>query len=253
MIGRRVYLFMPEGPTIVILKEQLRPFVGRRVILADGYAKGFDASVLLHCTITDIKSWGKQLLICFADFTVRVHMGLFGSYKINEHGKRNASLHMQFQDGEVNFYISNVKLIQQPLDEVYDWAADVMNPHFDIKKAREKLMQKPETLICDALLNQDIFAGSGNIVKNEVLFISKIHPESKIGAIPPRKLTQLIKDTVKFCDDFYQWKKSYTLLKHLQVYEKETCPRNHIPIHKADLGKTKRHTYFCPKCQVRYI
>lgn len=243
---------MPEGPSIIILKEQLQPFVGKKVLSADGYAKGFDASVLLQQTITGLKSWGKQLLICFPEFAVRVHMGLFGSYKINGRGKRNASLHMQFNDGEVNFYISNVKLIQQPLDELYDWAADVMNPKFDAKKAREKLMRKPERMICDALLDQDIFAGSGNIVKNEVLFISRVHPESKIGTIPPRKLSQLIKDTVKFCDDFYQWKKNNVLLKHLQVYEKESCPRNHIPLHKADLGRNKRHTYFCPKCQLLY-
>jgi endonuclease-8 len=243
---------MPEGPTIKILKEKLQPFIGQKITSAKGYAKGFDALILNHQTITDVKSWGKHLLICFHDFAIRIHMGLFGSYKINNHGKREASLHMQFSDGEVNFYISNVKLIDKPLDEVYDWQADLLNPEYSIKMARERLMAKPDTMICDALLNQDIFAGSGNIVKNEVLFRAKIHPECKAGAIPTRKLNQLIKEAIIFCGDFYKWRKEETLLKHLEVYEKAVCPRNHIPLHKADLGKTKRHTYFCNKCQVLY-
>lgn len=243
---------MPEGPTIQILKEKLEPFKGKKIIATNGYAKGFDPVLLKNQTITDIKSWGKHLIICFPDFAIRLHMGLFGSYKINDRGKRNASLHMQFKDGEVNFYITSVKLLTEPLDEVYDWAADIMNPKFNPKKARERLLEKPKTMICDALLDQDIFAGSGNIVKNEVLFRVKVHPESQAGDIPTRKLNQLIKETVGFCADFYKWKKENTLIKHLEAYEKEMCPRNHIPFHKADTGKTKRHTYFCTKCQVLY-
>jgi len=243
---------MPEGPSIKILKEKLEPFIGRKITAANGYAKGFDAVILKNQTITDIKTWGKHLLICFHDFSVRIHMGLFGSYKINDRGKRNAALHMQFGGDEINFYISNVKLIEQPLDEVYDWSADVLNPKFSIKKAGEKLKAKPRLMICDALLDQNIFAGSGNIVKNEVLFRTKVHPENTIADIPPRKLTQLIKEAVNFCEDFYKWRKKNELTKHLDVYEKNMCPRNHIPLHKADLGKTKRHSYFCNKCQVLY-
>jgi endonuclease-8 len=244
---------MPEGPSIKILQEKLKPFKGEKIIDTNGYAKGFDPHILKNQTITDIKTWGKHLLICFDDFAIRVHMGLFGSYKINDHGKRNASLYMGFKnDSEVNFYISNVKLIEEPLDEVYDWSADLMSPKFDAKKARERLQLKPKVLICDALLNQDIFAGSGNIVKNEVLFRAKVHPENQIGDIPTRKLNQLIKEAVKFCDDFYHWRKDNVLTKHLEAYEKDMCPRNHIPLHKADLGKTKRHTYFCNVCQVLY-
>ena len=243
---------MPEGPSIIILKEKLQPFVGRKITAAKGYAKGFDPLVLKNQTIADIKTWGKHLLICFDDFAIRIHMGLFGSYKINDHGKRNASLHMQFDGDEVNFYISNVKLIEEPLDDVYDWSADLMNPKFDAKQARERLQAKPEMMICDALLDQQIFAGSGNIVKNEVLFRSRVHPESKNGEIPTRKLNQLIKEAVIFCDDFLKWRKEGTLDKHLEAYEQEMCPRNHVPLIKADLGKTKRHCYYCKVCQKRY-
>lgn len=118
---------MPEGPSILILKEKLLPFKGKRVIDANGYAKDFDADKLIGKTLKDIKTWGKQTLLCFPKFTVRVHMMLFGSYLINERPKKNASLHLQFANGEVNFSISSIKLIEQPLDELYDWSADIMS------------------------------------------------------------------------------------------------------------------------------
>jgi endonuclease-8 len=243
---------MPEGPSIVILKDQLKPFKNKRVTAASGYAKNVDPSMLEGNTVTGIKTWGKQLLISFKGFTIRVHMGLFGSYRINSRGKRNASLHLQFDDEEVNFYISNIKVIKGPLSKAYDFSADVMSNKWDAEKALEKLKAKPQRMICDALLDQEIFAGSGNIIKNESLFIARIHPESLCGKIPEEKLKELLKDVVKFTADFLKWKKKNVLTKHIQAYEKDICPRNHIPFHKRDTGKSKRNSYYCDKCQVLY-
>jgi endonuclease-8 len=240
---------MPEGPTIVLLKNALKPFKGRRITAASGYAKNIHPQMLVNNIITGFKSWGKQLLIVFKNFSVRIHMGLFGSYKISSHGKKNASLHLQLDEDEINFYISHVKVIEDPLNKVYDWSADIMNSQWDTHKALDKLKAKPETMICDALLDQDIFAGSGNIIKNESLFIARIHPESQCGKIPPKKLEELIEYLVQFSADFLKWKQKGTLLKHLKAYEKDLCPRNHIPFHQKDTGKSKRHSYFCDRCQ----
>ncbi len=52
-------------------------------------------------------------------------------------------------------------------------------------------------MICDALLDQEIFAGSGNIIKNESLFMARIHPESICYQIPDEQLKELLKDVVK--------------------------------------------------------
>jgi endonuclease-8 len=240
---------MPEGPSIIILKEKLKPFKGKKVIDANGYAKGFDAEMLVGKTLKDIKSWGKHTLLVFPKFSVRVHMMLFGSYYINDRPKKNASLHMLFDNGEVNFSISSIKLIEEPLDDIYDWSADIMSKAWDTEKALQKLRAKPKTMICDALLDQNIFAGSGNIIKNEVLFKSQLHPESIIGEIPEAKLRILIMELLKFSVDFYKWRKVGALTKHLQAHEKNICPRNLIPYTKKDTGKTKRHSYYCEKCQ----
>lgn len=240
---------MPEGPSIIILKEKLKPFIGKRVIDAGGYAKGLDADQLIGKTLKDIQTWGKQTLLVFPRFALRLHMGLFGSYKINEPVKKNAALHLTFSNGYVNFSITNVTLIEQPLDELYDWSADIMSDEWDTEKAIAKLRAKPKTMICDALLDQNIFAGSGNIIKNETLFRAKLHPESIIGHIPDKKLHELIDAVIGFSQDFLKWRQVNQLTRHLEAHKKDICPRNLIPFHKKDTGKTKRHSYYCEKCQ----
>jgi endonuclease-8 len=243
---------MPEGPILVMLKEELKPFIHKKVIAAKGYTTKMDPEILVGKTLTDIKTWGKHLLLCFPKFTVRVHLMLFGSYKINEHGKRNATLHLQFTSGEVNFYISAVILIEKPLDEVYDWSADVMSDEWSTDKAIAKMKAKPKSFIGDLLLDQKIFSGVGNIIRNEVLFRTRVHPESTIADIPDKKLKELADETVRYSYDFLKWKRQRVLSKHFEAYEQDMCPRDHVPFHKADLGKTKRHTYYCDKCEVLY-
>ncbi|MFN2440799.1 MAG: endonuclease, partial [Chitinophagaceae bacterium] len=83
-------------------------------------------------------------------------------------------LSLQFENGEINFYSCSVRFIEEPLNEVYDWPADVLNEAWDAKAARKKLKAQPERLVCDALLDQSIFSGVGNIIKNEVLFRIKV-------------------------------------------------------------------------------
>lgn len=243
---------MPEGPIIIILKEELQQFKHKEVISANGYTPNLDPGILIGQKLVDIKSWGKHLLLCFPKFTVRIHLMLFGSWRINSRGKKNASLGIEFSNGEVNFYISSVVLIEKTLDEVYDWSADVMSDKWDTGKAVEKLKAKPKTFIGDALLDQKIFSGVGNIIRNEAMFRSRIHPKSIVGSIPDKKLKELANETVKYSFDFLKWKKQGKLSKHFEAYEQETCPRDHIPFHKADLGKTKRHTYYCDVCEILY-
>jgi len=242
---------MPEGPSIVILKEELAPFIGKKVTAVSGNSK-IDIARLEKKKLTNIKSWGKHLLLCFSGFTVRIHFLLFGTYRINETKESPPRLHLQFSKGEINFYACSIIIIDEPLDERYDWSRDVLSKAWDPKKAMASLNEIPQTLVCDALLDQDIFAGAGNIIKNEVLFRIKVHPASKVGKLPLKQKKDLIKEAVKYSFDFLEWKKAYVLKKHWKVHTKKTCPRCHIPLKKEYLGKTHRRTFFCENCQVLY-
>lgn len=243
---------MPEGPSIVILKEAVQLFKGVKIIDASCNNKTLDATKLIGLTITDFKSWGKHFLICFPDFTVRIHMMMFGSYRINSHGARPPRLHLQFENGELNFYACLLKLIEEPLDKVYDWQTDVMNPAWNSKKAVKKMGEQPDLLACDALMDQQIFSGVGNIIKNEVLFRTSIHPLSHVNSLPPKKLKELLSEVVNYSFLFLEWKKANTLKKHWLAYHKKICPRDSVALNKADTGKSHRASFFCNICQKAY-
>ena len=244
---------MPEGPIIVILKEAVQQFNGQTILNASGDGKYIDAGFLKGQNITDFKSWGKHFLICLPTFTVQVHLMMFGSYRINEHSDKQARLHLQFENGELNFYACVLHLIETPLDDVYDWSADVLSPVWDAKKAIKKLREQPELLACDALMDQQLFAGVGNIIKNEVLFRTRIHPLSLVNKLPAKKLKEMIAEAVNYSFDFLKWKKEKTLSRHWEAYHRKICPRNHIPFHKKDTGKSHRASYYCDACQVWYV
>ena len=242
---------MPEGPTIIILKEEVQSFIGKKIIKVDGNSK-LDIQRLSGKKIIDFKSWGKHFLICFNGFTVRIHFMLFGSYKINEQKESVPRLRLIFARGEINFYACSLKFIEEDLDEVYDWTSDVMSDSWDPKAAKQKLKEIPNAMVCDTLLNQNIFTGVGNIIKNEVLFRTRIHPESLIGNIPQKKLNELIKEARNYSFDFLKWKKEFILKKHWLAHTKTICPRCNIPFIKKYCGKTKRRSFFCTNCQVLY-
>ena len=121
--------------------------------------------------------------------------------------------------------------------------------HIKLWRDLQRLRAQPDTLVCDALLDQDIFAGVGNIIKNEVLFRTRVHPAATIASIPPRKLGQVITQAREYSFDFLAWKKAYELKKHWQVHTRRTCPRCGGPVSKQYLGTTRRRTFFCPVCQ----
>jgi endonuclease-8 len=242
---------MPEGPSIVILKEATTQFVGKKVTAVSGNTK-IDTSRLLGKRIVDIHSWGKHFLLEFDEFSIRIHFLLFGSYRINERKETPARLGLKFAKGELNFYACSVQFVEGKLRDTYDWRGDVMADEWDRARAREKLAAQPKTLACDALLDQSVFAGVGNIIKNEVLFRIRVHPLSTIGGLPPRKLGEMIEQARVYSFEFLEWKKAFVLRKHWLAHTKKVCPRCDIPFKLKILGKTQRRTFYCDNCQVRY-
>ena len=241
---------MPEGPTIVILREEVAKFRGKAVRVVGGNTKVIDPQRMVGRKALAIRSWGKHFLVQFSGFALKVHFLLFGSYRVDER-KENAKprLSLGFANGELNLYACSAKYLEGRLEEHYDWRADVMADEWDPKLARAKLKAMPDTLACDALLDQDVFAGVGNIIKNEVLWRIRVSPLSTIGDLPPARLSALIKDARDYSFQFLEWKKAYVLRKHWQAHRKSTCPRCGSKLRIAHLGRTHRRAFWCEHCQ----
>ena len=240
---------MPEGPTLLILRETLAPFTGRTVRDAKGSAR-VDLSRLCGERLLAIRTWGKHLLLCFDGFTVRVHLLLFGSCRIGpDKPGSTPTLALDFAPGKVNFYASSVKLFEGGPDPVYDWSVDVLSEHWDPGAAGCKLAATPQRWVCDALLDQDLFSGVGNIIKNEVLFRRRLHPLRTLGSLDERARAALVREARAYSFDFLFWKRRHELRAHLLVHRRKRCPRCDAILVMARLGRTNRWCHFCMFCQ----
>lgn len=245
---------MPEGPSIVILKQAILSFIGGRIVNATGSTAKITREDVAGKKLIDIKTWGKHLLLCLPDFTIRIHLLMFGSYRINE-VKQNAvpKLQLHFsRNRSVAFYACSVQRIDVPLDDIYDWESDVMSVAWSVRKAMKKLKQIPDVRVCDALLDQQIFSGVGNIIKNEVLFRIRVHPLSRTGKLPVGKRRQLVQEAVHYSYQFLDWKEKGQLKKNWLAHTRKICPRDGHPLIKEYLGTTGRRSFYCKVCQILY-
>lgn len=240
---------MPEGPSILHLKDSLIPFKNKVVKNAGGYGK-MPTKWIIGKKLLDIKTWGKHLLFVFTNGTVRVHLGLFGDVLVNERKKVNRSFFLEFSRGEINGYIVRAKKIEAP-EEVYDWRTDILSPDFDKAYVKKLIKAQPDKTIDDILIDQNIFTGVGNIIRNEALYRSGIHPLSVVKKIPASKLTQLIHEVVKYAKLFYQNITKKGKNNDFQIYKQEFDPDG-SQVTMQVIKKTKRKIYFSDHHQVLY-
>src|SRR5689334_620813 len=73
---------VPEGPSLVILRELTQSFVGKRILKAEGNSR-IDKTRLVGKPIVALRTWGKHFLIEMNGFAVRIHFLMFGSYCID--------------------------------------------------------------------------------------------------------------------------------------------------------------------------
>lgn len=129
---------MPEGPTIVILREQVECFARKRVLEAEGNAK-IDLARVRGRRVEAFRSWGKHFLIELPDHWLRVHFLMFGSYTIDARKPRPPRLGLRFRNGELKLCSCAIREIEAPLDEVYDWSGDVMSDDWNPRAAPDSL------------------------------------------------------------------------------------------------------------------
>lgn len=67
---------MPEGPSLVILREELAHFAGRTVERVAGSAR-IELTRMQGLRLRSVRTWGKHLLFEFDDFSLRIHLLLY--------------------------------------------------------------------------------------------------------------------------------------------------------------------------------
>jgi endonuclease-8 len=241
---------MPEGPSLLHLRNKLLPFKGKVVKKAGGYGP-MPTEWINGKKLLDIITWGKHLLFVFANGTVRVHLMLFGEILVNERKKVNRSFFLEFANDEINGYVVKAKKLKGKPGEVYDWRVDILHEDFDGAHVKTLLKTQAGKTIDDVLMNQQIFSGVGNKIRNEALYRAGIHPLSITGKIPAAKITRLIKEVVKYADIFYQKLEKNGVNKNFAVYQQEYAADG-SEVTMQVLPKSKRKIFFSEHRQTLY-
>ncbi|RZA27058.1 MAG: endonuclease, partial [Proteobacteria bacterium] len=145
-----------EGPSLVLLTEELKPFYKKKVRKAEGLLLA-NFPFLKSSTFKSAKSWGKHLILLFDKGQLRIHFLMFGSYRVDQPRDRDPKLSLKFEGGTVYFYSCAIKEISKADIADYDFTIDLMSDQWDEKKAVKSIRSKPETQLGDILMDQAIF------------------------------------------------------------------------------------------------
>jgi endonuclease-8 len=241
---------MPEGPSLVIVVEEMRQLKRKRVLGVEGNSKQ-PIDRLAGKTIKDIFSYGKTLNLQFDTFGVRIHFMLWGKWSIGEPKEGwKPRLAITTKAGGAYFYNCSVRFIESAdVKSTLDLRTDIMAPEWSRALALKKIKALPDERVDDILMDQTIFTGVGNIIKNEVLWRQRLLPSHLVRDLTPRQLGKLVTDTRTYCFLFYEWKKVFMLKKNYQIYRKGTCPQCGGKVTRQKTGHRQRLSHWCPVCQ----
>lgn len=247
-----------EGPSLKLAQAQLKPFIGQRILHVAGNTT-IGKERLSGQVLRDLFAWGKHLVLQCDGFALRVHFLLFGTYEAEVDGRsvtgdytrsRTPRLALTFPNGALRLYTCSVLYIEgDNVKRTYDHHIDVLARQWDPQRALAQLKAHAAEEIGDVLLDQTVFAGVGNIIKNEVLALTRLHPSTAVRRIPAARRKALIAEVRAFSLRFLRWRRAFSLRKHLLVYGRGTCPHCGGKLVRAKTGVRQRWSYWCPRCQ----
>ena len=248
-----------EGPSLLLAAEWLASFIGKKILKVEGNSRaGIDR--LLNKRIISIFSHGKQLIFQFDTFALRIHFMLYGSFQATVDGvkvtgdyptkNKPIRLRLNFKNGHIDMFNCSVKFIEsENVQSSFDYSIDTLSGEWDAARAFNSVKEHSEELIGDVLLDQTIFAGVGNIIKNEVLFLAKTLPTKKVKELSDYKIKQIIRHVRDYVFRFYEWRKKFELKKHYQVYRQSYCQKCGGKVSRKKTGFRNRVSFICVKCE----
>ena len=273
---------MPEGDTIFRAARTLhRALAGHEVVRFESM---FPALTRIHedtpvtgRQVERVSAAGKHLLIGLSgDLVLRTHMRMNGSwhiYRVGEpwqrahHDMRIVVATTAFEAVGFNIpiaeFLSPRALARQP--DLRSMGPDLLGATFDQPEAIRRFRGRPEVSIADALLNQRLVAGAGNVYKSEVLFLCGVNPFALVRDVNDEQLAAILSTARKHLQAnvvdpaaaivTYRGYRRTTVrsdpAERLYVYGRERlpCRRCGTPIRMRPQGPYARLTYWCPTCQ----
>jgi endonuclease VIII len=206
---------MPEGDTIFRAARTLdRALAGQVVVrfesMFPALTRVHEDAPLTGRTVETVKSAGKHVLMHFsADLILRTHMRMNGSWHIYRPGERwqrsrgdmrivvaTAAFEAVGFNIPVAEFLASRDLVRH--EELRRLGPDLLGESFDVEGVLLRFRERPAMEIADALLNQRVMAGVGNVYKSEVLFACGVSPFRPVSAVRDDELRALIGTARRF-------------------------------------------------------
>ncbi len=255
---------MPEGDTIHRAAIRMRP------VLAGHALTRFEAPRLVGDRpavgelIEDVEARGKHLLVHFSGgLTLRTHMKMTGSWHLYREGERwrkGAHLARVVVGADsgwlgVCFQAPVVETHHRALGDPLPLATlgpDLTAPDPDIDAAVGRAaLAAPGTELGDALLDQRISSGIGNVYKSEVCFLHGIDPFTPLADVAPEVLHRILETSHRLLVANLGSTRRITYRGGVAVYGRrgQPCFRCGSLVRMRRQGEMARSTYWCPTCQ----
>ena len=274
---------MPEGDTIYRSARTLERALGGKVVtgfrsMLPRLTRVHEDAPITGRTIESVTAAGKWMMIRFSgDLTLLTHMLMSGSWHIYKPGEKwfRKSYDMRIVI-ETKEYVAVG--FMTPIAEFHtdkslaerkglkDLGQDVLAEEFDEAEAIESLRSRPELEVGDALLNQSLMAGVGNIFKSEVCFACGIHPFRSMYTVTIEQAEKLVRTSRRFLQSNVTDKSDDQIVTYtgarrttrrmrpderLWVYGRDgmPCRKCGTTIERRKQGTDARITFWCPNCQ----
>jgi endonuclease VIII len=250
---------MAEGDTILRAARRLDAALSGETVAASapnprGGAAGVER--LDGRRLEAVESHGKNLLLRFGDLALHSHMGMNGSWHVYPRGgpwrkpRRSAWAVLAGEQQEaVQFGGPTLRLIpvarlsRDP--QLARLGPDILAPSFDPAPVVAAMRAEPSRTLGDALLDQSLVAGIGNIFKSEACFAARADPWRPLADLSDDDLAAVLAAArEQMLQAVAGGRHSYAVYK-----ARRPCPACRGRIACRGQGDANRTTYWCPRCQ----
>ncbi len=258
---------MPEGDTVFLAATRLHEALAARPLCKTDFRVPPLATVDLSGRVLhDVVARGKHLLFRIdGGLTLHTHFKMEGSWHLYRPGERwrertwEARVVLENDAWQaVGFRLGVVELVETTREDevVGHLGPDPLGSDWDPEEAFRRLIADPERSVGEALLDQTVIAGLGNVYKSEICFLRGIAPSTRVRDVadPPGvvRLAKRLLDANRGTGRQITTGDTRPGRTHW-VYGRggQPCRRCNTPIarEEQDAGRDKRVTYWCPTCQ----
>lgn len=250
---------MPEGDTVwhtaAVLRQHL---LGGTLTRCDVRVPRFATVDLTGQVVDEIISRGKHLFIRVGQASVHSHLKMDGSWRVGNRRVRVDHRARIILETDTVRAVGIDLGVLEILDRDHDGDAvahlgpDLLGEDWDPARAAANVIAHPDRPIAQALLDQRVLAGVGNVYCNELCYVTGHLPTAPVSAIAdPHRLVSRARDMLWL--NRFRWNRCTTgdtrAGWQLWVYGRagQGCRRCGTPINYDDAGE--RVTYWCPTCQ----